>query len=191
MVRRSAAIGTRDAVVLRLADGHELRYHDAEDMGKIYLTADLAQVPTFSGLGPDADDPALTIEVFRQRIKRHTGEIKGTLTNQEFIAGIGNAYSDEICWCAGIYPFRRRASLNAAEMERLYRCMSAVLEKAIETLRARVGDAIDVEVRDFLAVHGKAGQPCPRCGGPISEVTREKRATHFCRTCQPGLMVDR
>jgi len=182
---------TRDAVVFRLADGHELRYHDAEDMGKIYLAADLAQVPTFAGLGPDADDPALTIEVFRQRIKRHTGEIKGTLTNQEFIAGIGNAYSDEICWCAGIYPFRRRARLDAAEMDRLYRCMGAVLQKAIETLRARVGDAIDVEVRDFLALHGKAGEPCPRCGSPISEVTREKRATHFCRTCQPGLMVDR
>jgi len=63
MARRSAEIARRDAVVLRLADGYELRYHDAEDMGKIYLTADLAQVPTFAGLGPDADDPALTAEV--------------------------------------------------------------------------------------------------------------------------------
>jgi formamidopyrimidine-DNA glycosylase len=182
---------TRDAVVLRLADGHELRYHDAEGMGKIYLTADLAQVPTFAALGPDADDPALTAEIFRQRIRKHPGEIKSALTNQEFIAGIGNAYADEICWCAGLYPFRRRASLDAPELDRLYRCVGAVLEKAIETLRTRVGDAIDVEVRDFLAVHGKAGEPCPRCGSPISEVTREKRATHFCRTCQPGLMVER
>jgi formamidopyrimidine-DNA glycosylase len=69
--------------------------------------------------------------------------------------------------------------------------MRSVLEKAIEMLRQRVGDAIDVEVRDFLAVHGKAGQPCPRCGWPISEVKRERRATQFCRACQPGLLVER
>jgi formamidopyrimidine-DNA glycosylase len=181
----------RDSLVLALANGCELRYHDASDMGKVYLTGDPGEVPAFDGQGPDADDPALTLDLFRERLRRHTGEIKGILTNQAFVAGIGNAYSDEICWCAQVYPFRRRASLSALEVERIYRCMRAVLEKAIETLRERVGDAIDVEVRDFLAVHGKGGQPCPRCGGPISEVKRERRATQFCRACQPGLMVDR
>jgi formamidopyrimidine-DNA glycosylase len=64
-----------------------------------------------------------------------------------------------------------------------------VLAEAIETLRARMGAAMDVEVRDFLAVHGKVGQPCPRCGSLISEVKRARRATNFCRTCQPGLMI--
>jgi formamidopyrimidine-DNA glycosylase len=181
----------RDSLVLTLADGSDLRYHDASDMGKVYLTDDPRQVPAFDGQGPDADDPALTLDLFRERLRRHTGEIKGILTNQAFVAGIGNAYADEICWCAQVYPFRRRPSLSGPEVERLYRCMQAVLEKAIETLHERVGDAIDVEVRDFLAVHGKAGQPCPRCGGPISEVKRERRATQFCRACQPGLMVDR
>ena len=67
--------------------------------------------------------------------------------------------------------------------------MRNVLAKAIETLERRVGDAIDVEIRDFLAVHGKPGQPCPRCGAAISEVTLDRRSTHFCRTCQPGLMT--
>jgi formamidopyrimidine-DNA glycosylase len=181
----------RDSLVIALAGGRELRYHDASDMGKVYLTGDLGRVPAFDGQGPDADDAALSLDLFRERLRRHTGEIKGILTNQAFVAGIGNAYADEICWCAQIYPFRRRASLSGGEIERLYRCMRAVLEKAIETLRERVGDAIDVEVRDFLAVHGKAGHACPRCGGPISEVKRERRATHFCRACQPGLMVDR
>jgi formamidopyrimidine-DNA glycosylase len=181
----------RDSLVLTLANGCELRYHDASDMGKVYLIDDLSRVPAFDGQGPDADDPALTLDLFRERLRRHTGEIKGILTNQAFVAGIGNAYADEICWCAQLYPFRRRASLSAAEVERLYRCVRAVLEKAIETLRERVGDAIDVEVRDFLAVHGKPGQSCPRCSGPISQVKRERRATHFCRACQPGLMVNR
>ena len=69
--------------------------------------------------------------------------------------------------------------------------MRSVLAEAIDTLRVRVGAAIDVEVRDFLAVHGKPGQPCPRCGSAIREVSRDRRDTHFCRTCQPGLMIDR
>jgi formamidopyrimidine-DNA glycosylase len=179
----------RDALVLRLSDGRELRYHDAKDMGKVYLTDDLTQVPTFASLGPEATDPELTLEVFRKRLGRHRGEIKGVLTNQTFVAGIGNAYADEICWRAGLYPFRRRPSLTDDEVARLHSALQAALTEAVETLRARVSDAIDVEVRDFLAVHGKGGQPCPRCGSPISEVKRARRATHFCRTCQPGLMI--
>jgi formamidopyrimidine-DNA glycosylase len=179
----------RDALVIGLAGGHELRYHDARDMGKIYLTGHLDQVPGLSGLGPDADEPALTLETFRERIRRHTGEIKGVLTEQSFVAGIGNAYSDEICWHARLYPFRRRASLSTEDVAHLYVSMRQVLASAVEILQVRVADAIDVEIRDFLAVHGKPGQPCPRCGTPISEVTRQKRSTHFCRTCQPGLMV--
>jgi formamidopyrimidine-DNA glycosylase len=180
---------TRDAFVLRLADGKELRYNDQKDMGKIYVTGDLGQVPGFIELGPEADDPDLTLDNFRERLKRHNGEIKGVLTNQAFVAGIGNAYADEILWCARIYPFRRRASLSAEEVEQLYNCMRAVLSKAVETLRDRVGDNIDVEVRDFLAVHGKPDEECPRCGGRISEITYERISTHFCRACQPGLMV--
>lgn len=182
---------TRDVLVLSLEEGTELRYYDPADMGKIYLTRDLSQVPTFASLGPEATDPTLTYELFAQRMRRHTGEIKSMLTNQEFVAGIGNAYADEICWRAQLYPFSRRASLGQDEQVRLYASMRAVLAEAIATLRARVGDAIDVEIRDFLAVHGKPGQPCPRCGSPISEVTRERRATNFCRTCQPGLLVIR
>lgn len=181
----------RDALVLGLAGDRELRYHDARDMGKIYVTACLDQVPGFRELGPDADDPHLTLEVFRERIRRHTGEIKGVLTEQGFVAGIGNAYADEICWHARIFPFRRRASLSSEEVGCLYASMREVLSKAVEVLSGRVGEAIDVEIRDFLAVHGKPGQACPRCGTPISEVTLHKRSTDFCRTCQPGLMVGR
>ncbi len=179
----------RDALVLGLADGRELRYHDAKDMGKVYLAADLDQIPTFGELGPDATDRNLTLDLFRQRLRCYHGEIKGILTNQSFIAGIGNAYADEICWRAGIYPFRRRPSLDDGEVARLYFAMNDVLNGAIEILRERVGEAIDAEVRDFLSVHGRAGSPCPNCGNDISKVTRQRRTTNFCRTCQPGLMV--
>lgn len=181
----------RDALVLSLGDGCELRYHDAKDMGKVYLTSDPNEVPTFATQGPEATDPELTLALFQERLRRHRGEIKGVLTNQAFVAGIGNAYADEICWQAGIYPFRRRPSLTDEEVGRLYNAMRAVLAEAIETLRDRVGEATDVEVRDFLAVHGRPGQPCPRCGSDISKVTRSRRTTNFCRACQPGLMIGR
>lgn len=181
----------RDALVLSLSGGLELRYHDARDMGKIYLATYLEEVPGFANLGPDADDPLLSLEAFRERLKRRTGEIKGVLTEQGCVAGIGSAYADEICWHAQIYPFRRRASLTLDEVARLHASMRTVLCSAVETLEQRTGAAIDVEIRDFLAVHGKPGQPCPRCGSPISEVTLQKRSTHFCRACQPGLMVGR
>jgi formamidopyrimidine-DNA glycosylase len=181
----------RDALVLQLADGHELRYHDAKDMGKVYLTADLDQIPTFATLGPEATDPDLTLDLFRERLRPRRGEIKGVLTNQTFVAGIGNAYADEICWRAQIYPFRRRPSLSDDEVARLYEAMRAVLSEAIDILRERVGASIHIEVRDFLAIHGQAGQPCPRCAGDISKVTRSRRTTNFCRACQPGLMISR
>jgi formamidopyrimidine-DNA glycosylase len=179
----------RDALVLGLADGHELRYHDPAGMGKVYLTDDLERIPGFSGQGPEANDPDLALEAFRGHLHGRHGEIKGILTDASFVAGIGNAYSDEICWKAEVYPFRRRGSLTEDEVARLHAAMREVLAEAIATLEQRVGDDIELEVRDFLRVHGKAGQPCPRCGGPISQVTRQRRATCFCRTCQPGLMV--
>lgn len=179
----------RDALVIGLADGRELRYNDARDMGKVYLTDDLSQVPTLTNLGPEATDPALTLEAFCQRWRERRGEVKGTLVSQTFVAGIGNAYADEICWQAGLYPFRRGPDLADEEVERLYAAMRSVLAQATEVLRVRVGEAIDVEVRDELSVHGRAGQPCPRCGGTISQVTRERQTTHFCRACQPGLLV--
>ncbi len=142
-------------------------------------------------MGPEADDPELTLEAFRERLRKHQGEIKGVLTNQQFVAGIGNAYADEILWCAAIYPMRRRASLSPEEVDRLYNCMRIVLQRAIETLRERVGDNIDVEIRDFLAIHGKEDEECPRCGGRISTITYERSTTYFCRNCQPGLMVNK
>lgn len=180
---------TRDALAIRLTDGNELRYNDAKDMGKVYLVADLGQVPTFGELGPEATDSALTLEQFRERLRPRRGEIKGVLVDQTFVAGIGNAYADEILWRAQIYPFRRRTSLSEDEIAALYAAIRTVLAEAIEILSVRVGEDIDKEVRDFLAVHGKPGASCPRCGGAISEVKQAGSATHFCRTCQPGLMV--
>ena len=88
-------------------------------LGKLYLVdrADLDDVPGWAAMGPDADDPGLTLDVFRARIRRHPGELKNLLRNQQFVAGIGNAYSDEILWTAQLAPLRKRRSLSPEEVE--------------------------------------------------------------------------
>jgi formamidopyrimidine-DNA glycosylase len=178
----------KTVLVLALSSGMELRYVDAKSMGKVYLTPEENLVPRFAEQGPEALDPELTLEAFRERLRPRRGEIKGLLTNQAVVAGIGNAYADEILFEAGLYPFRKRPSLSAEETERVYEAMRCVLSEAITTLRDRVGDEIHVEVRDFLLVHGRGGSPCPRCGTAISEIKARNRLTNFCRSCQPGSM---
>jgi formamidopyrimidine-DNA glycosylase len=174
---------------LRFMDGSALQYSDADRMGKIYVTRDLDMVPTFASLGPEALSPGVTLPVFTERLSSRRGEIKGVLTNQTFVAGIGSAYADEILYRAGIYPFRKSPSLGKDEIGRLHQAMVAVLQDAVDTLRVRVGEAIHLEIRDFLQVHGRGGEPCLRCGSKISTVSARGRITNFCRNCQPGRMT--
>lgn len=176
-------------VVLRFADGTSLHYTDPDTMGKVYLTPALEWVPTFATLGPEALNPELTLAAFAGRLRRRRGEIKGVLTNPTFVAGIGNAYADEILFRAGVYPFRKSPSLSGDEVRRIYEAMRTVLQEAVNILRERVGDEIHVEIRDFLQVHGRGGRPCPRCGNPISRIAARRRLTNFCRKCQPGTMI--
>jgi formamidopyrimidine-DNA glycosylase len=171
-------------VVWYLSNDQELRYSDQRTMGQVYLTAEMAAIPGWTEMGPEPFD--LTLDEFRERLRPHRGEIKGILTRGQVVAGIGNAYADEICFAARIYPYRKRPSLSDDEVERLYQAMQAVLRDAVVTLRERVGTDIHREVRDFLAVHGKGGQPCPACGTAISEIKAQNRLTNFCRSCQPG-----
>jgi formamidopyrimidine-DNA glycosylase len=164
----------------------EFRYLDATRMGKLYIThaGDLATVPGASELGPDADDPALTPDVWRALIRRHPGELKKLLRNQAFVAGLGNAYSDEILWAARLSPFRRRASLADDEVVALHGAMQSTLDRAAVLLRERVPPTFERQVRDHLLVHLRGGRPCPRCGAPISQVGR-REVTSYCRSCQP------
>jgi formamidopyrimidine-DNA glycosylase len=166
----------------------ELRYRDPTQMGKVYLlpAGVERQVAGFgpAELGPDADDPALDLETWRARIRPFRGELKSLLRNQTFVAGIGNAYADEILHTARLLPMRRRSSLADEEVDELYRAARRVLTDAIAVLRDRVPPTFEVQVRDFLAVHLKGGTPCPRCGTRISEIKAGGFVTSFCRGCQ-------
>jgi formamidopyrimidine-DNA glycosylase len=174
-------------VIFTLAEGGQLRYVDQKQMGQLYLTRDLQAVPDYAALGPEPFD--VSLEQFRQRLGPYRGEIKGVLTRGEFIAGIGNAYADEILWAARVHPYRKRTQLSEEEIARLYAAMQATLREAVEKVRAEMGEEIHLKPRDFMAVHMKAGEPCPRCGTRISLVGANQRITNFCRSCQPGGLI--
>lgn len=184
-----AAAWTRDADWLP-ADGSsvEVRYRDPTQMGKVYLVPAGVErsIPGFGPdeRGPDADDPALTLDVWRERIRRHPGELKNLLRNQAFVAGIGNAYSDEILHEARLLPFRKRSTLSPDEIDALYAATRVTLTRAISVLRERVPPTFETQVRDFLAVHDKGGRPCPRCGTRITQVSPGGFVTSYCRGCQ-------
>jgi formamidopyrimidine-DNA glycosylase len=164
----------------------ELRYRDPKRMGKVYVLPEgvAREVAGFSTIGPDADEPALDLETWNSRIRRHHGELGNLLKNQEFIAGIGNAYSDEILWDARVAPFRKRSSLAPEESAALWRATRSVCEWAIGELRVRVPPTFERQARDFLRVHLKGGEPCPRCGATLSEVSPGGFTTTWCRSCQ-------
>lgn len=171
-------------LIFSLSGGGQLRYVDQKRMGQVYLTRDPAAVPDFAGMGPEPLE--VTFDDFCARLKPFRGEIKGVLTRGQFIAGIGNAYADEILWQAGIYPYRKRTALQPEELRSLYDAMQLILREATAKVRAEMGESIHLKPREFLAVHMKGGQPCPRCGASISLIGANQRITNFCRTCQPG-----
>ncbi len=166
----------------------EIRYKDPTQMGKVYVLPARADrvVPGLGPgeQGPDIDDPSLTLDRWRERIRRHPGELKNLLRNQSFVSGIGNAYSDEILWEARLLPFRRRSSLAPEEIDALYGAARTTLARATAILRERVPPTFEKQVRDFLAVHDKGGQACPRCGTRITEVRAGGFITSYCRACQ-------
>jgi formamidopyrimidine-DNA glycosylase len=179
---------------LTLDNGMQLRYADERVMGKVYLvhTDDLATVPMFAEMGPDA--LRVSEEEFRHRLRKFTGMIKNVLTNHKFIAGIGNAYSDEILFAARIDPFRKRNTLSDDDIGRLYRGMREVFDWAIPILGEHMRNELQYEEwREHLKVHRKGIEGikrdrdegrCPRCGHQLSQISPNERITTWCRNCQ-------
>jgi formamidopyrimidine-DNA glycosylase len=165
----------------------ELRYIDQKRMGQLYLTRLAQDVPTFSEMGPDALD--IGRDEFIARLRAYRGEIKGILTRGAFIAGIGNAYADEILWRARLHPYRKRTSLSPEEIDSLFDAVRDTLLESIDQVRLAMKEDIHLKPREFFAVHMRGGQPCPRCGTTISLIGANQRITNFCRECQPGGLI--
>jgi len=179
----------KTAFILHLSNGMDFRYFDDRRMGRAYLVREeefAEKVPRWTEMGPDVLDPALTAERFVERVKPMRAQIKTVLTTERCIAGIGNAYSDEILWEARIHPYRKRTELSDEQLAEIYRSIHAVMEWSIPIVAGQMEEKglPAHHYRDHLRVHRKGGEECPRCGHHITEITSGQRITNFCRACQ-------
>jgi len=150
----------------------------------IYVVRSPAEVPGIIRLGPDA--MTLSPDDLKTILKGHRGQLKGSLTEQGLIAGIGNAYSDEILHLARMSPFKPAHSLTDAEIERLHEAMRATLDDAVRRSIGQDAARLKGEKRSGLRVHARTGLPCPVCGDTVREVSFADKSLQYCATCQTG-----
>ncbi len=152
----------------------------------IYLVRQPSEVPGIANLGPDPLTEEFTPEVFRGILaKAGRSQIKGVLRNQSVIAGIGNAYSDEILHSARMSPFKP-ASMTEDEANRLFDAMQTTLREAISRADGLAASELKKEKKSGLQVHGRTGQPCPVCGDTVRQVIYSDSTFQYCPTCQTG-----
>lgn len=174
-------------LVLTFDDATDLRLIEpgTPQIAAVWLYSDLSQAAPLAKLGPEPLASEFTLESFSQALKGKRRMLKKILIDQAIVAGIGNAYADEILFRARLSPFRYAHTLTEEEIERLWKAIPETLRWAIGEIKARVGENLfDKEIRDFLFVHGRAGAPCRVCSTPIGEVLMENQRTNYCPRCQ-------
>jgi formamidopyrimidine-DNA glycosylase len=173
---------------VRFADGAGIDLTEAGTRKRlaVYLVTDPAAVPGIAALGPDPLDPAFTPQVLAGLLAGRRTQIKGVLRDQKIIAGIGNAYSDEVLHAARMSPFRLASSLDADEVTELHAVIVGTLTEAIARSAGLSAGDLKAEKKAGLRVHGRAGQPCPVCGDVVREVSFADSALQYCATCQTG-----
>ena len=150
----------------------------------IYLVRSVSDVPGIARLGPDP--LSLSLSSFRQLLgSQGRSQIKGVLRSQSVIAGIGNAYSDEILHRARMSPFKP-ASMTSDEAAALYDAMRSTLREAIDRASGLPASELKAEKKSNLQVHGRTGEPCPVCGDTVRQVTYADSSLQYCPTCQTG-----
>ncbi|MEO9327156.1 DNA-formamidopyrimidine glycosylase family protein [Gordonia aurantiaca] len=188
--------GGRSPIALRVHCGLPGEGFDVTEAGTqkrlaVWLVRDPSEVDRIAGLGPDALE--LTEERLAEILASTTGRIKNVLTDQRVIAGIGNAYSDEILHTARLSPFASSKTLKPEQVSALYDAMRTVLTDATGRLEGQEVARLKSEKRTGLRVHARTGLPCPVCGDTIREVSFADRSFQYCPTCQTGgkVLADR
>ncbi|MBY0440745.1 MAG: Fpg/Nei family DNA glycosylase [Mycobacteriaceae bacterium] len=173
------------------APGFDLTEAGTQKRLAVWLVADPTRVPGISTLGPDA--LAVSADELARLLAEHPNRIKTVLTDQKVLAGIGNAYSDEILHAAQLSPFAVAAKLSANQVDNLHHAMVTVLTDALQRCVGHQAAALKGEKRSGLRVHGRAGLPCPVCGDTVGEVCFADKSFQYCPTCQTGgkLLADR
>lgn len=152
----------------------------------VYVVTGPEQVPGIARLGPDPLGADFTRDTLAGILNGRRTQIKGLLRDQSVIAGIGNAYSDEVLHVAKMSPYKLAASLTADDVTALYDAIKDTLTDAVERSRGVAAGDLKAEKTTGLRVHGKAGQNCPVCGDTIREVSFADSALQYCPTCQTG-----
>lgn len=166
--------------------GFDLTEAGTEKRLAIYVVAVPDDVEGLARLGPDPLDSAFDVAAFGAVLKAHPGQVKGVLTTQSVIAGLGNAYSDEALHLARLSPFKKAEKLSVDEVTRLHAAIQAVLRDAVERSRDVPAAGLKGEKKAGLRVHGRTGQPCPECGDTVREVSFATKSLQYCPTCQTG-----
>jgi formamidopyrimidine-DNA glycosylase len=176
-------LGPYDRASFTFSEGVRLVFEDTRKFGRIWLVDSVDKM--MSNLGPEPLDPALTPEIFYQRLKSRHRQIKPLLMDQSFLAGLGNIYTDEALYLARVHPLRRSDSLEFPEAELLLSAIRQVLRQGIKSN----GTSIDWvykggSFQNTLQVYQRTGESCRRCGTPIERIVVGQRGTHFCPVCQ-------
>ncbi|OIJ67282.1 Fpg/Nei family DNA glycosylase [Streptomyces mangrovisoli] len=173
-------------VALATGEGFDLTEAGTQKRLAVYVVHDPQEVPGVARLGPDplADD--FDADRFAELLAGERRQIKGALRDQTLIAGVGNAYSDEILHAARMSPFKLTASLTPEEVRRLHEALRATLTEAVERSRGLAAGRLKAEKKSGLRVHGRTGEPCPVCGDTIREVSFSDSSLQYCPTCQTG-----
>ncbi|WP_328408375.1 Fpg/Nei family DNA glycosylase [Streptomyces violaceus] len=173
-------------VALETGAGFDLTEAGTQKRLAVYVVGDPQEVPGVARLGPDplADD--FDEQRFAELLAGERRQLKGALRDQSLIAGVGNAYSDEILHVAKMSPFKLAASLSAEETHRLYEALRDTLTEAVERSRGVAAGRLKAEKKSGLRVHGRTGEPCPVCGDTVREVSFSDSSLQYCPTCQTG-----
>ncbi|MFD5290663.1 Fpg/Nei family DNA glycosylase [Streptomyces rochei] len=173
-------------VALDTGAGFDLTEAGTQKRLAVHVVTDPGQVPGVARLGPDplADD--FDEARFAALLRGERRQLKGALRDQSLIAGVGNAYSDEILHAAKMSPFKRAASLTDEETARLYTALRTTLTEAVERSRGVAAGRLKSEKKSGLRVHGRTGEPCPVCGDTIREVSFSDSSLQYCPICQTG-----
>lgn len=159
----------------------------------VYVVREPSQVPGIASLGPDPLDAAFDRDALAAILAGSRQQVKGLLRDQAVLAGVGNAYSDEVLHAARLSPFAVSARLTPDEVDRLYDAVRTILTEAVASASGKPAKELKDAKRAGMRVHGRAGQPCPICGDVVREVSFADRALQYCATCQTGgkILADR
>ena len=176
------------ALRCRLSDGSGFDLTEAGTRKRLaaYIVRDPAQVPSIARLGPDPMAPDFTDADFAGLLDGRRTQIKGLLKDQAFLAGVGNAYSDEVLHAARLSPFALASGLDGEQVQRLYAALRGTLAGAVSAASGKPAKELKDAKRAGMRVHGRTGQACPACGDVVREVSFAESSLQYCATCQTG-----